>query len=628
MRHGSRFESLNVMQLKVTTKSLRRAFPAIGLACFLTSTLVVTPAVQEKKPPTPSLPAAASHTVTFAEDVQPILTSRCVQCHSSKTVMGGLRLDSSRALAGGLSGKVILPGNSAESLLIKMIAGRIEGKRMPLTGDPLSEEQIGIFRRWIDDGASWPEDSAASNEPEKKHWAYVPPIQPAVPELKNESWPRNPIDRFILARLEREGLRPSPETDRARLIRRLSLDLIGLPPSIEEADAFIADNRTDAYEKVVDRLLASPHYGERWARHWLDLARYADSHGYESDPLRSMWKYRDWVIGAFNRNLPFDQFTVEQLAGDMLPNATLDQKIASGFHRNTMINMEGGVDAEETRVEGVVDRTNTTATIWLGSTLACAQCHNHKYDPLSQKDYYRFFAFFNNTVDGQERDEKPEIEALTPDESAKRDALKTEIAKLEAVLATQTTELDKAQQAWERQADGRSVEWVALRPSGALSGGGATLKVLPDSSILVEGPNPENDSYTIVAQTELKTIAGLRLDVISDSSLPGNGPGRETDGAFVLSRLEAQVSPRGAPQTVQPVAWTRATAEQTAPSFNIENLVEGKSNTGWSIEKSKSSDLKSMSAFFEATSGTGFEQGTALTITLGNRSKRKTANEC
>ena len=540
--------------------------------------------------------------------------------------MGGLRLDSSKALAGGLSGKVILAGKSAESLLVKMIGGQIEGKRMPMTGDPLTDEQVGLIRRWIDDGAAWPEDSVAAAEPEKKHWAYVPPVRPSLPEVKNKSWAHNSIDLFVLSRLEKENLQPSPETDRARLIRRVSLDLIGLPPSIEEVDAFVADKNPDAYEKLLERLLASRHYGERWARHWLDLARYADSHGYESDPLRSMWKYREWVIEAFNRNLPFDQFTVEQLAGDMLPNPTLDQKIASGFNRNTMINMEGGVDAEETRIESVVDRTNTTATIWLGSTLACAQCHNHKYDPLSQKDYYRFLAFFNNTEDGLERNEKPEIEVLTPAESAKRDAIHAEIAKLETVLSTQTSELDEAQRTWERQVDARPVEWVVLRPTGVLSAGGATLKVLPDSSILVEGPNPENDSYTIVAQTSLKTIAGMRLDVISDSNLPGNGPGRDTDGTFVLSRIEAQVSPKGAPRTVQPVTWKRAEAEQSAPSFSIQGLVDSKGSTGWSIDKPKAGQLDQVSAFFEADDGAGFEQGTALTITLSNRSKKKTAN--
>ena len=601
-------------------------FATLIAASLLTWTTAANLAAQgTSSDSTRRLPAATSRSVEFSKDVQPIFTSRCVQCHSSKNLMGGLRLDSPKALAGGLSGKVILPGKSAESLLVKMIGGQIEGKRMPMTGDPLSNEQIALIRRWIDDGAAWPEDSVATTEPEKKHWAYVPPVQPSLPEVKNKSWARNSIDLFVLSRLEKEGLQSSPETDRARLIRRVSLDLIGLPPSIEEVDAFVVDKNPNAYEKLVDRLLASRHYGERWARHWLDLARYADSHGYESDPLRSMWKYREWVIEAFNRNLPFDQFTVEQLAGDMLPNATLDQKIASGFHRNTMINMEGGVDAEETRIESIVDRTNTTATIWLGSTLACAQCHNHKYDPLSQKDYYRFLAFFNNTEDGLERNEKPEIEVLTPAESAKRDAIRAEIAKLETVVSTQTPELDEAQHTWERQVDARPVEWVVLQPTGALSAGGATLKVLPDSSVLVEGPNPENDSYTIVAQTSLKTIAGMRLDVISDSNLPGNGPGRDTDGSFVLSRIEAQVSPKGAPQTVQPVTWTRAAAEQTAPAFSVESLVEGKTNIGWSIDKPKTGKAD-VSASFEAEDGAGFEQGTALTITLSNRSKKKTAN--
>jgi hypothetical protein len=235
----------------------------------------------------------------------------------------------------------------------------------------------------------------------KPHWAYVKPVRPALPKVNHSRWPRNPIDAFILARLEKEKLKPSPEADRVTLIRRLSLDLTGLPPTIAEVDAFAADRSKDAYEKLADRLLASPHFGERWARLWLDLARYADSHGYEKDPPRSIWPYRDWVINAFNRNLPFDQFTVEQIAGDMLPDATLDQKIASGFNRNTMINTEGGVDAEQSRVETIVDRVNTTATVWLGSTLACAQCHSHKYDPFTLNEYYQFFAFFNNADEPQ-----------------------------------------------------------------------------------------------------------------------------------------------------------------------------------------------------------------------------------
>ena len=276
----------------------------------------------------------------------------------------------------------------------------------------------------------------------KPHWAYVEPVRPALPKVEHSRWVRNPIDAFILARLEQEKLLPSPEADAVTLIRRLSLDLIGLPPTLAEVDAFVADTTQEACEHLVDRLLASPHFGERWARLWLDLARYADSHGYEKDPPRSIWPYRDWVIKAFNRNLPFDQFTVEQIAGDMLPEATEDQKIASGFHRNTMINTEGGVDAEQSRVETIVDRVNTTATVWLGSTLACAQCHNHKYDPFTQKEYYQFFAFFNNA-------EEPALKLASAAQLAREKQLSADVARLEAEFQKVTPELTAAQTAWE-----------------------------------------------------------------------------------------------------------------------------------------------------------------------------------
>lgn len=277
-------------------------------------------------------------------------------------------------------------------------------------------------------------DAANSPQPPpaaavKAHWAYVAPVRPALPKVEQSQWVRNPIDAFILARLEQEKLHPSAEADAVTLIRRLSLDLIGLPPTLAEVDAFAADTSPEACEHLVDRLLASPHFGERWARPWLDLARYADSHGYEKDPPRSIWPYRDWVIQAFNRNLPFDQFTVEQIAGDMLPEATEDQKIASGFHRNTMINTEGGVDAEQSRVETIVNRVNTTATVWLGSTLACAQCHNHKYDPFTQKEYYQFFAFFNNA-------DEPTLKLASAAQLAREKQLSADVARLEAELKT------------------------------------------------------------------------------------------------------------------------------------------------------------------------------------------------
>jgi len=299
---------------------------------------------------------------------------------------------------------------------------------MPFQRTLLTPDQIALLKAWIDQGAEAP----ASEQPDdgngpSTHWAFLPPVRPSLPEVKDKHWVRNEIDRFILARLEKEGLRPSPEADRVTLIRRVSLDLLGLPPTLQEVDAFLADTRPDAYERLVDRLLKSPHYGERWGRHWLDLARYADSNGYSIDGPREIWKYRDWVIEALNRDLPFDQFVIEQIAGDMLPNATLAQKIATGFHRNTELNEEGGIDKEQFRIEAVADRVNTTGTVFLGLTLGCARCHDHKYDPISQREYYQFFAFFNNA-------DEPLLELGTPEDVAKRHAIRPQLQVLEREL--------------------------------------------------------------------------------------------------------------------------------------------------------------------------------------------------
>lgn len=358
--------------------------------------LAATPPIQNRPPGKPR--AQASRQVDFVRDIEPIFKNSCYSCHGPEKQSSNLRLDNKQAaLAGGLSGKSIVPGKAVESLLFRRVAGLGDDAQMPLKGEKLSLTQVRLIRDWIDQGARWPDELAGATPTAKKHWAYVKPVRHDPPPVQNNSWVRNPIDNFILARLEKEGLQPSPEADKETLIRRASLDLTGLPPSIEEADAFLADASPEAYEKLVARLLASPRYGERWARPWLDLARYADTNGYEKDDRRSVWLFRDWVIQALNKDMPFDQFTIEQIAGDLLPNATLEQRIATGFHRNTMINEEGGVDPEEYRVAAVMDRVDTTATVWLGTTLACAQCHNHKYDPFSQEEYYRFFAFFNNT---------------------------------------------------------------------------------------------------------------------------------------------------------------------------------------------------------------------------------------
>jgi mono/diheme cytochrome c family protein len=348
-------------------------------------------------------PATAAGTVDFSRDIRPIFAARCASCHGASKRRGGLRLDrKADAMAGGDSGRAIEPGKGAESLLIEYVSGAAASVMPPKgQGERLTPEQVGRLRDWIDQGAPWPDDDGAPAAG-SDHWAFRPVARPEVPVLNDRSGVRNPIDAFIRAKLEAEHVAPSPEADRPTLIRRLSLDLLGLPPSPAEVESFINDESPDAYERLVDRLLASPHFGERWGRHWLDLARYADSDGYEKDsPRPNAWRYRDWVIAAINRDFPFDQFTVQQLAGDLLPGADLQVKAATGFHRNTLTNREGGVDKEEFRVAAVVDRVNTTGTVWLGLTVGCAQCHTHKYDPILHREYYGLFAFFNtaNEVD-------------------------------------------------------------------------------------------------------------------------------------------------------------------------------------------------------------------------------------
>ncbi len=347
-----------------------------------------------------ALALGAAETPDFVRDIQPILRDTCYSCHGEKKQKGKLRLDSKPlALQGGTSGISIKPGDSKHSYFMQRIRGEGDETQMPEKADPLTPQQIALLERWIDAGAAWPDSASVANATIKKHWAYEKPVRPSVPTFDSaaqSSWVRNPIDAFILERLNQEKLKPAPEAEKATLIRRLSLDVIGLPPTPEEVAAFVNDTAPDAYDKLVDRLLASPHYGERWARIWLDLARYADTDGFNFDRQRSMWPWRDWVINAYNDDMPFDQFTIEQLAGDLLPNATRQQKLATGFHRNTMVNSEGGVDKEEARWENLIDRTNTTAAVWMGSTMNCAQCHNHKYDPFSQRDYYSFLAFFES----------------------------------------------------------------------------------------------------------------------------------------------------------------------------------------------------------------------------------------
>jgi hypothetical protein len=366
--------------------------------------------------------------VDFVKDIKPIFEASCNKCHGAEKPKGELRLDSKvLAMKGGSSGPSILPGKSKDSLLIQRILGLGDEARMPVKSPPLSAEKTALIAAWIDQGAEWPDSASVADAKIEKHWAYTKPVQARAPAVKNTSWVKNPIDAFVLARLEKENMTPAPEASKETLLRRLSFDLIGLPPTVEEIDAFLADKSPNAYEKQVERLLASPHHGERWARPWLDAARYADTNGFNFDSPRSIWKFRDWVVNALNSDMPFSQFTIEQIAGDMLPNATQDQKVATGFHRNTMRNEEGGVDRDEARWETLLDRANTTATVWLGSTLACAQCHNHKFDPFRHKDYYQFLAFWENATETS-------LSIAPPEVVEKRKALQAEVTALETKM--------------------------------------------------------------------------------------------------------------------------------------------------------------------------------------------------
>jgi mono/diheme cytochrome c family protein len=397
-------------------RSLRMKLPSLSLASvFVAAPVFAAPA-------------------DYLRDVKPIFAEHCYRCHGASQQKSGLRMDTAAfALKGGENGPAFKAGKSADSLLVQAVKGtHPDVSPMPYKKPPLTSAQIGLIEQWIDQGAKAPADE----QPEKNvHWAFVPPARPLVPRLPTPaSRLTNPIDHFILAWLEKEGIQPSPEADRVTLIRRLSLDLTGLPPGIADVDAFVNDLRPDAYERLVERLLASPHFGERWGRLWLDAARYGDSNGYSIDAPRSIWKYRDWVIDALNRDLPFDQFTIEQLAGDLLPNATLQQKIATGFNRNTQINQEGGIDPEQFRVESVMDRVNTTATVFLGVTLACAQCHDHKFDPFTQREYYQFYAFFNNTIEDGHGKSAPEGMLEIPGETEATENLQKELEETEADL--------------------------------------------------------------------------------------------------------------------------------------------------------------------------------------------------
>ena len=568
------------------------------------------------------LPEASSRSIDFGVDVEPLLKAHCHRCHGAKRQKGGLRLDSRELLlTGGDSGPVVVPGKSAASDLVARVAGVDPETAMPPGDKRLSDEEVGVLRAWIDQGVKWSEGAAVATRVESDHWAFQPLGESSPPAVKDRAWVRNPIDAFVLNRLEGRSIQPSPEARRATLLRRLSLDLTGLLPTPEEVLGFTSDERPDAYERVVERLLSSSHFGERWGRHWLDLARYADSDGYEKDnPRPHAWRYRNWVIDTINADLPFDEFTLEQLAGDLLPGSTLDQKIATGFHRNTLTNTEGGTDQEEFRVKATVDRANTTASVWLGLTLGCAQCHSHKYDPISQREYYGMFAFFNTL-------KEINVAAALPTETAEYERVKAihEAAQAQldaAVAAVDRGALSERQRAWETRID-ELVEWEAIRPASVSSDSDATLTVQPDASVLASGDIPSRDIYTLKAETRLTGIQAFQLELLPHESLPAQGPGRGADGKFVLTEIEIEVTPLaesadGKEPKPEKVVVRKAVATESLPEFDVSNTIDGNRRSGWSV---KPHSGKRQVVVLTLEEGVGFEGGTRLTVALRQRRK-------
>ena len=520
---------------------------------------------------------AADSKVDFNRDVRPILSENCFQCHGPDAAkrLAKLRLDTRE----GAIASVIVPGQPDKSEFVERLTTKKADDRMPpeASGKSLTPAQIATLTRWVAEGAEF-----------KGHWAFLALKRPELPKIADEKWARTPIDRFVSSRLEKEGMKPSSEADPITLIRRLTFDLTGLPPTLDEVDRFLKEYSSAkpqaAYESLVDRLLASPRYGERMALDWLDAARFADTHGYHIDSGRNMTRWREYVIDSFNKNKRFDDFTVEQIAGDLLPNATIEQRIASGFNRNHMINFEGGAIPEEYQTAYIVDRVNTTATVWMGLSVGCAQCHDHKFDPITMKDYYQLYAFFNNVpergLDGNRGNATPFLKIPTKEQERKIKEFRDAIALLEAKLKGPLPETDAAQADWEKSPsrNGNKTVWKVLSLAKLRSKGGATLKALDDKSYLAEGLNPAAESYTFTFASDLPKITAIRVEALADASFPEKGPGRSANGNFVMTGVRVTLD-EGKTKTVGIKA---ASADFSQKEYPVANLA-GKSGAGWGI---------------------------------------------
>lgn len=514
----------------------------------------------------------ADDRVRFNRDIRPILSDKCLLCHGpdANHRKADLRLDVEESA----TESAIVPGRPGESELLQRITTDDADLKMPpvKSGKELTTAEVELLRRWIAQGAKF-----------EAHWSFIPPIRPSVPTIDSTSI-RNPIDAFVLRRLNEEGIEPAEAADRYTLIRRATLDLTGLPPSVEEVRVFVADQSPDAFEKVIDRLLKSDRYGEHMARYWLDAARYADTNGYQYDLEREQWVWRDWVIHAFNANMPFDQFTVEQIAGDLLPEATDQQRLATAFHRNHPITIEGGVIDEEYRTEYVVDRVVTTSTVWLGLTMTCSRCHDHKYDPISQKEFYQFFAFFNSVPEKGHNGFAPKMKIDSPLRNAQSLRMREELAAAEETFsrlwAGQGEALLKRELELIETVTG---QWSVVVPEERKSLGGATLTVQPDQSILASGKNPATETYELTLKCDAPVYA-IRLEALTDPSFVNNSTGRGFNGNFVLSEFQVAVAGKDS-NDFQNVKIARAEADYSQQNYGIGKAIDGTiDKSGWAVD--------------------------------------------
>ena len=562
----------------------------------------------------------ADDAVSFSRDIRPIIADKCFACHGPDEAARkqDMRLDVKDGLFGKteLGADIVVPGEPGKSELYYRITHSDDDERMPPSDFhlKLSPAEIETIRRWIEEGAVW-----------QGHWAFIPPTKPSLPTVSDNGWGENEIDDFIFHRLEAAGLKPNEAADRATLIRRVSLDLRGLPPTVEEVDAYVEDRSPDAYEKVVDRLLASPSYGERMAFPWLDAARYSDTNGYQRDTKRFMWHWRDWVIQAFNDNMPFDQFTIEQLAGDLLPDSTLSQKIATGFNRNHRINGEGGIISAEYAVEYVVDRVATTSTTWMGLTMGCARCHEHKFDPISQKEFYEFYDFFNRVPEqgkGRERgNDVPFLLVPTPDELGQTWILGERIARAEKKLNTPDARQERLQKEWEKRVAARfsKLDWRRIRPMEVLTLGETAIEILADDSVFVPGVSPSRDVYEVKFEAK-DTINSFRIELLLDDRLPQSGPGRGETGNAIITDFEVRREPAGSDGEAQTVRVVQAFAADPGLENNhpIGNAIDESEESGWSIGSDIERDNRE--AVFVLDEEDALQPGDRVTVVLRQQS--------